>query len=128
MINLAQGKVEDIFGKITPPPGPKALYEGDVPGNASLLLAFFIKAAFTIAGIIVLIYFIWGGLDWVMSGGDKENLDKARAKLRNAFVGLIFLIASFVIWVTVTGILGLTDNSPGGFRLKLPGFENSTSP
>ncbi|OGK15618.1 hypothetical protein A3H80_01980 [Candidatus Roizmanbacteria bacterium RIFCSPLOWO2_02_FULL_37_19] len=123
---LAQGKVEDIFGKITPPPGPRALNEGDIGRNVTALFAFAINGVFVLGGIIVLLYFIWGSIDWVMSGGEKENLEKARKKIRNAFVGLIVLISAFVIWIFITSTFGLIDAStPGQIRFKLPGFENN---
>lgn len=52
---------------------------------------------FIIAALLVFFYLIWGGIDWITSGGDKGQTEKARNKITAAIVGLIVLLASFAI-------------------------------
>src|SRR3989344_7920221 len=110
----------DIFGKIDPPPGsqfatgPNAL--GTLFSNAILIFLI-------IAGLIALIYLLWGALDWITSGGDKEKLVKARNKITNAIIGLIIIFAGIVIFNVLVGIVlgGRIIQSTGtGFQFTLP--------
>ncbi|HEX9817330.1 MAG TPA: hypothetical protein VGA89_00320 [Patescibacteria group bacterium] len=50
-----------------------------------------------IGGIVVLVFFIWGALEWITSGGDKGKLENARNRITQAVVGMIILVGSFVI-------------------------------
>lgn len=77
------------------------------------LVAFFVNAAFVVAILLTLVYLIWGGINWIMSGGDKEKVGAARSKIVAAIVGLILVILSYVILnfvlviMTGSGINGL---------------------
>lgn len=59
------------------------------------LIGFFILFA-TIAAFI---YFIIGGIQWIISGGDKAQIENARNRIIQGVVGLI-IIAS--VWAIVT--------------------------
>lgn len=55
------------------------------------------KAIMGIGGLLVLIFFIWGALEWITSGGEKGKLENARNRITQSIVGLIILIGSFAI-------------------------------
>ena len=114
--------IDKIFGTPIEPPGPKALYTGHVTNNIANLFAFLIKLAFVVGGIFVLIFLLWGAFDIISSHGEKENMEKAKRKITNAIVGLITLIAVFILWITLTGIFGLTSSDSGSIQFKIPGF------
>jgi hypothetical protein len=62
-----------------------------------------------VIGIIaVLLYLIWGGLEWITSGGDKGKTESARNKITAAVVGLIILISAWAIVMFVQQLLGLS--------------------
>ena len=48
-------------------------------------------------GIIFLILIIWGGYDWMFSGGNEEKVGKAKLRIRMAINGLIIILAAYVI-------------------------------
>jgi hypothetical protein len=52
---------------------------------------------FILAIVIALIFFILGGIQWIMSEGDKSKVQAARMRITYAIVGLILLLASFFI-------------------------------
>lgn len=52
--------------------------------------------------ILALIFFIWGGIMWVTSGGDKQKVTAARSRLTYAIVGLVIAFLAFFI-VNVIG-------------------------
>ena len=40
------------------------------------------------SGVISFIFLLWGGLQWIMAGGDKDGIDKARKKMSGSLIGL----------------------------------------
>lgn len=65
--------------------------------NIGTLFNNILTFVFIIAALLVFFYLIWGGIDWITSGGDKGQTEKARNKITAAIVGLIVLLASFAI-------------------------------
>ena len=109
-----------IFGTIVPPPGSLG---GDPIAAISKIGSVALQIIVIIAAFMSLIYMLWGALDWITSGGEKEKLTKAQNKIVNAVIGLIVLIVVFSLFTLVTGqILGnkIIDTSGGGWRLIIP--------
>ena len=123
-MKLAAIDTKKIFGDINPPPGSE-FARG--PNPLGVLFSTGISLFLIIAGIVTLIYLLWGGFDWISSAGDKEKLLKARQKIQNAFIGMIVVIAALVIFNLLTGvILGgrIIQTTPTGFQFNLPSVEN----
>jgi cellobiose-specific phosphotransferase system component IIC len=49
------------------------------------------------AVILCLLYFIWGGINWMMSEGDKQKINQARQKLVYSIIGLGVVFMSFLM-------------------------------
>jgi len=71
------------------------------------VLTFIIRLFFIVAGIVALIYLLMGALGWITSGGNKENVDKAREKIQAALIGVILLFIVLAIVGVVENMLGL---------------------
>lgn len=56
-----------------------------------------IQIAIMIAGLLCLIYLIWGGIEWLTSGGAKEGVAAAKARMTAAFIGMIIILAAWAI-------------------------------
>jgi|SRR3989344_2040291 len=67
----------------------------------------FILLTYTIAAVGVLIMFLWGALEWIFSGGDKEKLAAARKRIVSALIGLVILALTFVILGVVSQLTGI---------------------
>lgn len=93
-------------------------------GMVQIILLNVISLFFAVGGIGVVIYFIWGAVDWIMAGGDKEKISNARKKMTNAIIGLILLALSFAIIRTVGSIAGF---DPLG-NLQIRGLGDGGSP
>lgn len=74
-------------------------------------LSDFINKAITlifIVGVIaVLVMLVWGGVEWIISGGDKEAVGKARGRIINALIGLAVLAVAFAIAQVAGQFLGI---------------------
>jgi len=53
--------------------------------------------AITIGALVVLGYYVWAGLEWLLSGGDSKGVEKAKNRFTQATIGLILLVSSFAI-------------------------------
>ncbi|MGH7245517.1 MAG: hypothetical protein ACREGI_01120 [Candidatus Levyibacteriota bacterium] len=57
----------------------------------------FITLLFVLAGVIALAYLVWGGLKWILSQGDKNELEGARNHIVAALIGLIVIFLSYLL-------------------------------
>ncbi len=81
---------------------------GVVPSSAvqvSDVIRFIINLLVVIAVIASLVYLIYGGLRWVISGGDKEKVEAARKTVVAAIIGLVVVLLSWVIITVVMQIV-----------------------
>ncbi len=114
--------IDQIFGKVTPPPGPIGIYQDPVVGLGRFIIVC-IQLSLIVGALFCMIYLLWGGIDWIGSGDDKEALKKAQTRMRNAFVGSIMLVVALVMFVVISGnILHIIEPVGGGFEFKLPRF------
>lgn len=78
--------------------------------------------AYVIGGILFLLYLVWGGVEHIMGGSDKERVENAKNKITNALIGLALLAVS---WALVQAIgfvfgLGLLENLSQGLDALTP--------
>lgn len=68
---------------------------------------FVITLLFVLGIIIAIAFLIYGGIRWVLSGGDKTAVEAARNHIIAAIVGLVIIAAAFfiiqVVFKLVTG-------------------------
>lgn len=65
-----------------------------------------INLAFVIAVIIFFFMLIWGAIQWIASGGDKQALEAARGRVANAIIGIVILFALFAIINLISHFFG----------------------
>ncbi|NLG06769.1 MAG: hypothetical protein GX559_03695 [Candidatus Pacebacteria bacterium] len=62
-----------------------------------------------IAAVLVFAFLIFGGIQWITSGGDKSKAEEARNKITSAVIGLIIVAASYAVINLVVNFLGFSD-------------------
>lgn len=70
-----------------------------------------INVVLGLLGIIFLVLILYAGFLWMTSGGDSAKVDKAKAYLRNAIIGLVIIITS---WGIATFVINSLLNATGG--------------
>lgn len=68
------------------------------------LLNTLVPIFFVSTTLLLLIYLLWGALDWIISGNNKDSVIKAQSKWRYAILGYIVIITSILI-VKVLGFI-----------------------
>ena len=82
--------------KINTPGGLPTLPSGS--GGINQLIGVAFDILFVLAVLLTLVYLIWGGIDYITSGGSKEKVNSAKDKIRNAIIGLcIVFLALFMV-------------------------------
>lgn len=77
-------------------------------GSLGGLVGSVITAIFVIAVIIALAFLIFGGIKWILSGGDKAGVEGARNMIVASIVGLIIVFLSYFVLNLVLSLFGLS--------------------
>jgi hypothetical protein len=107
--------------------GPGGTGEGaDVPTLASLetLFSNIVQFVVSIAGVALFVMLIVGGFSFLFSGGDPKKLEKARGTITNAIMGLILIVAAYII-LRIIGVFTGTTGCITKFQI---GVLNPCSP
>jgi hypothetical protein len=117
--------VGDVFGKITPAPGMLTFGDNAVGGFTNLLTTGIKLFIFALA-LATLAFLLWGAMDWILSGGDKDKLTKAQSKITNAIIGFVLVFVLLAVFGLITGdVLGILKRTDGGgWSLILPTLGN----
>lgn len=99
-----QNPTKDELIKIKPPGGLPSGGFQDSTGNA--IINWGITALLIGAVILALFFFIWGGIQWITSGGDKTKVQNARNRMIYSIIGLLIAFLSFFIVNLIGNIFG----------------------
>lgn len=65
--------------------------------DVGILITRALQVALLIAGLLVFVYLVLGGIQWITSGGDKGKTESARNQITAALVGLAIVAAAFAL-------------------------------
>lgn len=71
-----------------------------------------ISAIILAAALGTFIFLVYGGVEWIISGGDKEKIQKAKDKITNAIIGLALVSASWAIYLIIDYFFGIGIAQP----------------
>ncbi len=100
-------KIEDVFGKVSPPPQVKNLTDKGGGGGISFLLNTVVELIFVASIISVVFMFLIAAFQMITSGGDKEAVAGARKRITYAIVGIVLLALTFFILRFLGDIIGI---------------------
>lgn len=76
-------------------------------GTISDIINALIPYVFGIVGFLLILFLVWGGFDWMTSGGNQEKIQKAKAKISGALIGFLIIFASYWVIQILEIIFGL---------------------
>ncbi|MCB9813463.1 MAG: hypothetical protein H6772_03590 [Pseudomonadales bacterium] len=88
-------------------PGTADYDSADPEGSFGILVGKALNIAIVIGAILVFGYLIWGGVEWITSGGDKGKIENARNRITQSIIGLLILASVVALFVFVQSFLGL---------------------
>jgi hypothetical protein len=76
--------------------------------NIGTLISGVVGIAIIGAALLAFAYLVWGGIEWITSGGDKAGMEAARNRITAAFVGLFIVGAAWAITKLIETFFGIT--------------------
>jgi hypothetical protein len=75
------------------------------------LITVFLNAAFVLSGLIILFFFIMGGIGMISSAGqsDPQKAEQAKKTITSALVGFVIVFASYWIVKLIGSLLGIQN-------------------
>ncbi len=89
--------------------GPYGTGGAGSPGKFTQALTSIVGVITLIAGIYFIFLLIFGGIEWMSSGGDKAKLASARSRLFSGVIGLTIVVAGIFIAEIVGNLVGLPN-------------------
>ncbi len=80
----------------------------DVPS----CIIWFVNILFLLAVLVSFVYLVWGGLDYIMAGGDSGKAGGAQRKITNAVIGLVVVIVAWAVSTMVFNFFSAGAPSP----------------
>lgn len=67
-----------------------------------------VKGMLALSGVALFIMLLLGGFNFLLSGGDQKKLEMAKGTLTNAVIGLVVIVAAYLI---IAAIQAFTDST-----------------
>lgn len=96
--------LKGVFGEIGKPPQLEGFAEGSA--GISQFLDNVVAIFFSAAALCFIVMFVWGAVQMILSGGDKEAVAKARGKITWAIIGIILMSLSYFIFALLQEVTG----------------------
>jgi len=84
------------------------------------------RTGITVGAVVVLLYFVWGAVEWLTSGNDSKGVDSAKKRFTNATIGLILMVFSFAIVAFLNELI--FEGEFNIFHITIPGANTTTTP
>lgn len=95
---------QQITNPILSPSAQGASGESFISGLISSAVTLIILAG----GVIFVIVFLIGGVQWIASGGDQKAVEAARGKIIYSVIGLVLLMSTFAAIKLIESVLGIS--------------------
>lgn len=108
-----------ICKNIKPTPGMEDANKQAAGNLLNNVISAVIGILTVLAGLWFMIQFILAAISWISAGGDKHNLETARNKIFHAIIGLVIVVAAWVIIGLLGRVFGLDILNPGSALLNI---------
>lgn len=92
----------------------KAIQQQALPGakfgtdtKISDIVSAAVPLVFTFAGMLLLVYLVFGGLQLMLSGGEPKNAQAAKSHITNALIGFVIIFVAYWVVQLIGIIFGL---------------------
>jgi len=103
-MNLAQINFSNLYQQLGQTGGGFTFSSGLQLGQ---IVGALLPYLFVIAGLLLLLYLIFGGFTYLTSAGDPKKMEDAKGKITGALVGFLIVFVSFWIVQIVGKVFGI---------------------
>ncbi len=94
---LIKNNVKDGIGVDVGIVGERAGYDLGNDDSALILVQTIINIFLSIIGVLLLVYILYAGYNWLTAQGEEDKVTKAKDTIRRAIMGAIIIIAAYAI-------------------------------
>jgi hypothetical protein len=103
--NSANCTSRNLAGCISDNLGATGGFFGDPTINLPQFIGNLIKFLLTLIGSVFMLLIVYAGFLWMTAGGNTEQVKKAAQTMRNSVIGLLIIIVSYALTVTVFDVI-----------------------
>jgi len=97
VITQEKNVYKEVPEKVIKKEREKSVTSGGYFTSFSSLVSALLYGSFLVAVLSSFFYIVWGGIDWIISGGDTDKISASVQKIVAAVVGLVIVSSSFAI-------------------------------
>lgn len=101
--------------------GPRGQFSGLTNITIANIVSAIIVLVLIVAALIFFFMLVWGGVKYIMSGGDKAQTESARGQITAALIGLVIVFAAWAIINLVNLFFGIDI-----LKLNIPNAQTGT--
>jgi len=90
---LSQGEIQQGLKNV----GEQSGLPGGESGAMYTIVGKVVGIVVGLLGLILAVFIVWGGAMWMTSGGNEEQIKKAKAMIINAIIGLVIVLLAYAI-------------------------------
>lgn len=102
-------KIPDAQGTPRPIEGPTEIPTGGLYDTGTNIIQVALTLLFLVGIVLAIVFIIYSGIQWAISGGDKQKLQNARNRLVYSIIGLLVVSLSFIILHNIIQLTGGYD-------------------
>jgi len=95
--SLIKPDAKDLINNQTQTVGEAGGYEAGTDNSALYLVQTVISVFLGVIGVLLLVYLLYAGYNWMTAQGEEEKVTKAKDTIKRAIVGMIIIIAAYAI-------------------------------
>lgn len=90
------------------------VYGSSAPADIKVTIGNIVQALLGFIGMIFLILIIFGGIQWMLSGGNEKKIEEAKGRIVSATIGLVIIVMAYSIAFSITKYLAgaVSDAQP----------------
>ncbi|GAG00420.1 unnamed protein product [marine sediment metagenome] len=107
LVNTIQLDIGEAAQDVLPYAG-EVVAEGGGGQVVANIISSLLSVALVVGAIALLLFLVWGALEWITAGGDSGKIEKARTRITQSIVGILVLSSVIAIFMIVQNILGVS--------------------
>jgi len=100
------------IAQITNPALKSNLGGGNGGSALGILMGNLYNTLVMVGALALLLFLAWGGINWLMAGGDVDKVKKAQDQITNAIIGMVIIVAVIAISNLLSKVLGVDILNP----------------
>ena len=83
----------------------------EVAENLDLMTMFIrlVAVAFIVAGVLAVVFIFFGGISFILSGGNEDKIKQAISTIRYSIIGLVFSVGAIFVVGVLAKFLGISE-------------------